>query len=136
MVKTKNKFIRFKSFILSTFLLGILFSYNNCSVVRNKDLLTKKSVRVFFDKNPESKIYKLKFSGHELKFTGAMLDKKVFSISKLTLYPHSDLYKEVVFFEEGRSLSIPLRVNSNDPLRNSALLRIKSENSEVNVILR
>ena len=80
--------------------------------------------------------YKFTFLKHELRFNGAKLDSKVYSISNLSLYPHSDMYKEVVIFEDGRELVIPLKVNSLDPLRNSALLRLRSNKSQLKIYLR
>jgi hypothetical protein len=136
MANRRKKNIRIKSFILSSFLLVILFSYNNCTNLKIKKGHFKESQVLGLKADAADHEYKFTFLKHELRFNGAKLDSKVYSISNLSLYPHSDMYKEVVIFEDGRELVIPLKVNSLDPLRNSALLRLRSNKSQLKIYLR
>lgn len=136
-MRSSKKNIRIKSIILSTFLTLILFSYNNCSRLRPiGEISTKKSVPLKLMSESPVHEYRISFNEHELRFRGAKLDNKIYSISDLSLYPHSDAFNEVVFYEKGRELVVPLRINSDDPLRNSALLRLKKKNSNIRVFLR
>lgn len=128
--------VRVKGVILSSFLVGILFTYNNCSRVVVRDGDVENSSSISFDTNASVKEYLINLSDYELRFRGAKLDNKVYSISNLRVYPHTDSFSEVVFFEKGRESSFPLKVNASNPTRDTSLLRLKSENSKMKVFLR
>lgn len=131
-----KKNIRVKGIILSSFLVFILFTYNNCSRVIIGSNEKTVSTELILKKYTEPTDYILKVSGHELRFKGSKLDDKVFSISNLSLHPHTDSFKEAVFFEKGRESVFPLRINAKNPNRDTALLRLKSKNSKLRVFLR